>query len=275
MDRIELLFEDLAKKHFTPERIKKFKDWIKNANKARNTKPSDKRLNQYDKAEELITFYALAPLELREDREERVKETLKLANVNENAGELVELGFEKQFEPPKGYLKLLEKEVSRHLVRYIREQGENHAKRGRRLETKTHVDAVIETQRLLIFIEVKFTSDIASQTTFNANRNQLARTIDVGISEAREKGKQLVVLLCSPSEFCRNKSRFYYYKIQEYADISKVRDDIGWRELEEIQKYLKAVAWVPLEKVVEIVYRNLDHPQEDEARSFFKERRLA
>jgi hypothetical protein len=275
MNEIGFLFEDLAKKHFTQERIQKFKDWIENANKARNTKISDERLNQYDKAEELITFYALAPLELREDRKERVQEILKLANVNGHAGELVELGFEKQFEPPRGYLKLLEKEVSKHLVRYIREQGENHVRRGRRLETNTHVDAVIETQRLLIFIEVKFTSDIASQTIFNANRNQLARTIDVGISEAREKSKQLVVLLCSPSEFYRKKSRLYYYKLQEYADLKKIKDDIGWRELEEINKHLLSVAWVPLEKVIEAIYRNLDFPQSDEARAFFKERRLA
>jgi len=272
---MRLLFEDLAKKHFTAERIQKFKSWIENANKARKAGSLDERLNQYDKAEELITFYTFAPLELREDRKDVVEEILKLANVHESLEEPVSLSFEKQFQPPRGYLKWLTEEVSRHPVRYIRELGKKHANEGRRLETDTHVDVVIRTKNLLIFVEMKFTSDISTQTTFNPYRNQLARTIDAGISEAEMKGKRLFVLLCSPSEFYQKKSRFYYYKLQEYTDLSKIKDDVGWRELAEIQKHLLSVAWIPLERVIETIYRNLDFPQSDEAMAFFRERRLA
>lgn len=67
--------------------------------------------------------------------------------------------------------------------------------RGRTLETNTHVDFFVETDSLLILVETKFTSDISGQTTFNPNRNQLARLIDVGISAIQEKSKKLVVLL--------------------------------------------------------------------------------
>jgi len=270
-----LLFEDLAGKlSLTPARVRKFRDWIESADKARQTGLLDARTNQYDKAEELITFYTFAPLELREDKIHVVEEILKLANVHEPLEEPVYLDFEKLLQSPEGYRMWLVHEVGKHPLRYVREQGKKHMSKGQRLEGKTHVDVVIETKGLLILIEVKFTSDISPEISFDANRNQLARTIDAGISEAERKDKRLVVLLCSPSEFYRKKSRFYYYKVQEYADFGRVAEDIGWRELGEIQKHLKAVAWVPLEKVVEIIYRNLDHPQLDQARAFFRERML-
>jgi hypothetical protein len=271
---MKLLFADLAKSHSTKARVKKYRAWVENANKARDTRSLDERLNQFDKAEELITFYTFAPLELRKDKRKAIQDILGLAKVNETAGELVTLNFEKQFKPPQGYLKWLEKEVSRHPVRYVREQGKNHVSRSRRLEANTHVDAIIETEHLLIFIEVKFTSDIAPQTTFDAKRNQLARTIDVGISEAEKKGKKLVVLLCSPSFLYLEKSRLYYYKIQEYSDFSKIKEDIVWRELEGIRKRLLAVDWVPLEIIIEIVYQDFDSSEIEEAKRFFTERNL-
>ena len=275
MAKVRLLFEDLARKHFAKARVKKYRAWVENANEARNTGSLDERLNQYDKAEELITFYTFAPLELREDKKEVIQGILKLANINEPVEEPVSLSFEKELQPPKGYLKWLTNEVSRHPVKYVREQGRKHVERGRRLEANTHVDAVIETKNLLILVEVKFTSDISCETSFNANRNQMARTIDVGIEKAKKKGKRLVVLLCSPSEFYHKKSRLYYYKIQEYSDFSKVKEDVVWRKLDEIEEHLLAVALVPLEKVIEIMYSNFSIWELDEVERFFIERNLA
>jgi hypothetical protein len=274
-DRINLLFEDLAKKHLTPERIKKFRDWVDDASKARESDSLGSRDNQYDKAEELITFYTFAPLELREDRRQVVQEILSIGGVMEPVEGSLTLEFERLLSPPRGYLEWLSREWSNHPIRYAREQGRGHIESGKRLEANTHADVMINAKNLLILVEVKFTSDISSQTTFNVHRNQLARTIDAGLEETIKKDQRLVVLLCSPSEFFRRKSRFYYYKLQEYADFAKIRDDIGWRDLTEIQKHLSLVAWVPLEKVIEVIYRNLDFPQLDEARVFFKERNLA
>ena len=273
MDRVKLLSEDLAKKHLTPERTQKFKDWIDNANKARESGSLGSGDNQYDKAEELITFYTFAPLDLREDKKQVIQEILGFCGIREPVEEPLTLAFERQLSPPKGYLEWLAREVSKHSIRYVREQGREHAEARKPLETNTHVDVVLEAENMLILFEVKFTSDISSKTTFNAHRNQLARTIDAGISNLKN-GQRLVVLLCSPSEFYRKKSRLYYYKLQEYTDFNEIKDDIGWRELPDIQRHLLSVGWVPLEKVLEIVYRNLEHPELDEARAFFKERRL-
>ena len=122
---------------------------------------------------------------------------------------------------------------------------------------------------------MKFTSDISHETTFNPNRNQLARNIDVGISEAKKKGKQLLVLLCTPSEFYNKKSRLYYYKIQEYTNFNEISKDIPWRPVEDIKEHLLKVAWIPLEKVIEIVYQNLGLPKLLEAEKFFAERKLS
>ena len=271
---MRMLFEDIAKDHLTKERIRKYEAWLEKAGRARESRSLDNRDNQYDKAEELITFYAFAPLEMREDKKQVVHEILGFCGIGEPVEEPLTLAFERQLSPPKAYLEWLAREVSKHPIRYVREQGREHTEAGKPLETNTHVDVVLEAKNLLILVEVKFTSDISSQTTFNAHRNQLARTIDAGMSRLK-KDQRLIVLLCSPSEFCKKKSRFYYYKLQEYTDLRKLKDDIGWRELAEIQKHLLSVAWVPLEKVIEAVYRNLSFPQLEEAMAFFRERRLA
>jgi len=270
-----MLFENVAKaKGFSKERIRKYNAWIENAHRARESGSPSTRDNQYDKAEELISFYTFAPLELREDRKQVVQEILGFCSINEPVEGSLRLAFEEQLSPPRAYLEWLAREVSKHPIRYIRKQGRKHTEAGKPLETNTHVDVVLEAKNLLILVEVKFTSDISPQTTFNAHRNQLARTIDAGMSRLK-KDQRLIVLLCSPSEFYRRKSRFYYYKLQEYTDLEKVKDDMGWRELAEIKKRLLSVAWVPLGKVIEAIYGSLDFPQSDEARAFLKERRLA
>ena len=277
---MRLLFEELTKKCLpSEERIGKYKDWIRSAEKARSVLSQertvlDKKANQYDKAEELITFYTFAPLCLRENKEETVKEILRLANVKIGAGKIESLDFERHFPPPPGYLNWLGNHANEHPVKYLREQAEDHKKNGKDLETATHVDFAIETSSLLVLIEVKFTSDISDQTTFNPYRNQLARLVDVGITAAKEKGKRLIVLLCSPSAFFVTKSRLYFYKIKEYADYKEIYKDIGWRSQEDIEKYLLSVSFIPIEELIRIIYSNFEHSDKREALDFFVERNI-
>lgn len=272
---MRLLFEDLAKKHFhdRPDRFQKLKGWVEEANKTSDK--LDKKANQYYKAEELITFYTFAPLDLRSDQQELVNEILRLAGVNENVQSVKRISFEKLVQPPTAYLSWIENEVRNHPIKYVREQAKDHNKRKKALETATHVDAVIETDNFVIFVEMKFTSDISVQTTFNPYRNQLARLIDVGISVAMKKDKKLVLLLCTPSIFFVTKSRLYSYKITEYSDYEEIKRDIGWREQHEIEKFVLAVAWIPLESLIEIMHQGFAHPDKNEAIEFFRERKLA
>lgn len=92
-------------------------------------------------------------------------------------------------------------EVKSHPIKYIREQSGKHLETNKPLESCTHVDAFIETDKLLIFFEIKYTSDIAHSTVFNPYRNQLARLIDVGLDVAKCSGKEVLVLLSTLLHF--------------------------------------------------------------------------
>ena len=272
---MKLLFEDLAKTQFTSARVQKLKNWVEHADSARKSGNLDKFANQYDKAEELITFYTFAPMLLRQDKLEMVNDVLKLAKINKPAIGELSLTIEKPLPCPEGYLSWLKDEALKiNPVRYVREQAVNHQKRNKTLETATHVDAVIKTGNFVIFVEMKFTSDISTDTTFNPYRNQLARLIDVGTEIARTQGKKLIVLLATPSGLFRNKSRLYFYKIQDYSSSAEIQKDIVWRKQEEIEKHVLAVKWISLEELIKILYKGLGHADKEEAMVFFRERNL-
>jgi hypothetical protein len=274
---MKLLFEEIASKCFkSPEaRIQKLKKWINQSELARKTSNMEPYPNQYDKAEELITFCTFAPFFLSPNQAELANKILKQAGITVGVDSVVSAGLERLMPPPQGYLTWMQDQVSSHPIRYIREQAVSRKNENKPLEAPTHVDAFIETERLLILFEMKFTSDISVQTTFNPYRNQLARLIDVGISEAAKKRKRLVLLLCSPSAFFVSKSRLYSYKITEYSDSEEVKRDVGWRGREQIEDSVLAVAWIPLESLVETMYEDFNHPDLEEAQLFFKERNLA
>ena len=272
---MRLLFNEAIKTCFNPpeDRLKKLNTWVENSNSARDTKDLNKKLNQYDKAEELITFYTFAPLVLSLDRVGLTNRILSLAKVSAYEENVVDVGLERHYRPPKGYLKWIIDEVKNHPIKYIREQANAH-KPNQRLESNTHIDAFIETDKLLIFFEIKFTSDISHSTTFNPCRNQLARLIDVGLEVNEHNGKEVLVILSSPRRFFDSKSRLYYYKIKDYTDPAKIKEDIGWRSLTTIRDNVLAVMWIALEDLIDVLYRDFEHKDKKEALEFFKERNL-
>jgi hypothetical protein len=272
---MKLLFEDLAKKHFSPARVKKLKRWVGQAEIARESHNLDSLVNQYDKAEELITFYTFAPLMLSLNRVGLTNRILGLAGISAYEENVVSVDLERQYQPPAGYLLWLRNDVKSHPVRYIREQSTTHSKTNKPLESHTHVDAFIETDKLLIFFEMKYTSDISYCTTFNPCRNQLARLIDVGLDVAKCSGKEVLVLLSTPSRLYESRSRLYYYKVQEYSDPLMIRRDIAWRTVSEIRDNVLAVKWIALEELINVLYEDFIHPDKKEALEFFRERNLA
>lgn len=66
------------------------------------------------------------------------------------------LQFEKILPSPQSYLEQLRLSVSSHPVKYIREE----AKDKEILEGNTHVDLALMNSKLLVLVQVKFTSDI-------------------------------------------------------------------------------------------------------------------
>jgi hypothetical protein len=270
-----LLFKDLAKKIFTSARVQKLQSWIENADSARASKTFDSFANQYDKAEELITFYAFAPLLLSLDRVSLTNRILGLAGISAYEENVAGVGLERQYPPPAGYLYWIRNEVKSHPLRYIREKSTDYSRANKPFASRTHVGAFIETDKLIIFFEMKYTSDISYCTTFNPCRNQLARLIDVGIEGAEYSGKEVLVLLCTPSRFYEGRSRLYYYKVQEYSDPLMISNDIAWRPVSQIRDNVLAVKWVALEQLINVFYEDFRHPDKEEAVEFFKERHLA
>jgi hypothetical protein len=127
----------------------------------------------------------------------------------------------------------------------------------------------------LIFFELKFTSDIAHETTFNPSRNQLARIVDVALEANKTKDKQVLIILSTPRSLFDKKNRLYYYKIQEYENLSSVAQDIEWRNPSDVTKNLLGVRWVALEDLIQVIYKDFTHYVRDEALEFFKERCLS
>src|SRR5665647_2775810 len=120
---MRLLFKEAIQTCFNPsdDRLKKLNTWVDNSNSARTTANLEVYPNQYDKAEELITFYTFAPLVLSLDRVSLVNRILSLAKVSAYEENVVDVALERQYNPPKGYLKWIKEDVKNHPVKYIRD----------------------------------------------------------------------------------------------------------------------------------------------------------
>jgi hypothetical protein len=115
---MRLLFEEAIPMCFKPpeERLKKLNTWVQNANIARNlTKPNLEAFqNQYDKAEELITFYTFAPLALSQDRVSLINHVLSLAKVKASTSSVVDLALEpRSMKHPEVYVDGIRQEVNK------------------------------------------------------------------------------------------------------------------------------------------------------------------
>jgi hypothetical protein len=272
---MKLLFEEAIQNCFNPpeEQLKKLKEWVEDAKTARAKVNLEARPNKTDKAEELITFYTFAPIVMSLNKVGLTNRILSLANVSAYEENIEDVGLERQYKPPENYLHWLRTEIKKHPITYIRKQAEKH-KPSQPLESNTHVDAFVETDKLLIFFEVKFTSDISYSTTFNPCRNQLARLIDVGLETNKHNGKKVLVILSTPRELYERRSRLYYYKLREYADPAMIHEDIPWRNVTQIMDNVLALRWIALEDLINALYKDFTHKDKEEAVTFFKERNL-
>lgn len=258
--KLELLFhqelDELIKKGVCSEaRKRKFENWIQNAELARNSGSSNARMNQYDKAEELLTWYTFAPLF-------RMSEELRILTINEFLEPLIgpnaitsppDMNLEKVLLPSKSYLDSIPYE---HPVKYVREEIERHRKKGLPLEGRTHIDFLIESDELIIPIEAKFTSDIDIQVTYNCVRNQIARIIDVAIEAAKEakRKKKIIFLLCVPEQLY-NRGRLYFYKMKDYESLERIKHDIPHQAIS-IDTYFSSAHVVYWKDVASVIISN-------------------
>jgi len=284
MTKALFLFQDLAKTTLGDARYTKYLNWVRASDEARRGSLGAltvMKANQYDKAEELITWNTFAPLlKMEKVARDNTTSTIITEGLRREVGEYLDgEGFRLQFEytipSPRSYLERRRLSVHNHPVKYVREE----AKDKEVLEGNTHVDLALMNSKLLVLVEVKFTSDIQGYVRYDPVRNQLARLIDAGIDASH--GRKLAVLLLSPEWGYNSRNRLYCYKLDEYRESTeKLRADIPHRTLAEITNTLLGVGWVPLEFAASTVHKKaielglLDKGEAQQVQDFYDERRM-
>jgi hypothetical protein len=174
-------------------------------------------------------------------------------------------------------------------------------------EGNTNLDALISGKLSSgkpahIFIEAKFLSDISTEITYLPVRNQIARNIDCALDLMTNGGKNLEEIdnfwffLLTPGMFRTREyggptnhtfkevnptySRFYCYKMNEYLDPGKLKEDLPhWTELNEEHwvKLSKRIGWLTFEEIASAVETNnlLQGDEMTEFKKFLSDRELS
>jgi hypothetical protein len=85
-------------------------------------------------------------------------------------------------------------------------------------EGASEIDVILETDRVVWFLEAKLTSDISPRTTVRANRNQVLRNIDVGSHYAGSRDFYFSLLVAD-----RQRSKAGADTIDAYRDLELPR----------------------------------------------------
>lgn len=256
-----------------------------------------RREPQYDKSEQVITYYLLAALSLAT---ENFLDTSKLrslfsrgfscsTSVNTIVTHLGKFGwkgfaYEALICPTDSIRQAIQKNVPTIPIPYLQEIAQKKA--NIRFESPTHLDVFVGNQTPLVKgegdvgfgLEAKFTSDIDSHTTYSTHRNQLIRNIEVGHC----RFEKFFFTLITPRIYRERKSRFYVYKAEEYLGIdgpsTLTRDCLVPPTPEVAACWQKRFGYLCWEDIVEILFPNgkpsFNHKDADELGKFLRERML-
>ena len=258
--------------------------WSDLANRKEPLPSGYARSLQYYKDETLLTLYAFASLDLlgEPDREAERKKQLdalmKRAFGDDWDGfKCPRIQLETQIPAPRSYQEFQRKSDTgpySHPVKYVRAI----AKKGGPIEGATHVDALIEDEDRKVLFEAKFLSDISDQTTYDIQRNQIARNLDVGLSAVNGNTANLYFILITPKLFRENPgSRLYGYKLPEYKeDPSAIQRDLPHLPPEtDFAELARHIGWVTWEEIWGILQASeAFRDPEGQIEAFFAERRV-
>lgn len=181
-------------------------------------------------------------------------------------GEL-QLYFEVQLPSPVNYRTWIGKHLSsRQPVRYVRDAA-RHPKEDRNrsdLEGATCVDAILINRRngFAVLFEAKVTSDLSCQVSFDSLRNQLARSIDVGLESNpkllsplnQRKPELTYVVLLTPRLYkVHPHTRLYGWLMQDYLkDPKTLARDLPHRRNIDWKSVSRRIGWLTWEDCREI-----------------------
>lgn len=171
-----------------------------------------------------------------------------------------------------------------HPVKYVRDVTRQFPRIKR--EGNTWFDAIIQAKspvtndNVLVFVECKFTSDISPEVDYSDQRNQLCRSIDVGLATQGDDLTKFAFILLTPRRYQGTGQRFYEYKFKEYTnspaslarDIPRLKD---W-PYAMLQDLSGRLSWVTWEDCLEISLHcsHLPPHTRQEFMDFHKDRRL-
>jgi len=187
------------------------------------------------------------------------------------------LRFEENIPSSSEYKNYLSRFLNkRQMIPYVLELGTNETGKYRKdLEGPTNVDALIinTSNGFNIFIEAKVLSDISYAVSYDVLRNQIARNIDVMLTNHSEhykkyqfkdndvrlkmKSDKSLFILLTPQIFKENPhSRLYGYKMDSYknsaltlmADLNH-RNDIEPYQWREISDRISWITWSDINNI--------------------------
>jgi hypothetical protein len=121
-------------------------------------------------------------------------------------------------------------------------------------EGKTHVDLTVETPRKLLFIEAKYKSNLSAATTYDSDRDQIIRNVDVGSWAARQVGKEFYFTLLTSETDSASVEKLHYYKEQPYRirhSIGSYRNDLEIDDYGILADHIDVIHWEQILKLVE------------------------
>ena len=111
-------------------------------------------------------------------------------------------------------------------------------------EGETYADLTIETSDKLIFIEVKYKTDISKNTKHDPDRDQIIRNIDVGSWAAKKWAKEFYFILLTLKTNTYSIDKLNHYKSNPSNIIEKIgsyRKDIN--DYNALSEHIHVIYW--------------------------------
>lgn len=101
------------------------------------------------------------------------------------------------------------------------------------IEGSTEVDMVLESERAIVFVEVKMNADISPGTKADPCRNQLVRNLDVGFYGARTERKKFALIyitpdLSEPDILARIRQQANFYPANPGINFDEIVSCLDW-----------------------------------------------
>lgn len=133
---------------------------------------------------------------------------------------------------------------------------ERRSRKGKPLEGNTEVDVQIVTKDILVCIEAKYLSPLSLHTTWDDNRDQIIRNVDVGTAKAWCMGLDFYFVLLTPrKDISGRREPKHWDKVKDYMnnDGSRIREMLPYRRDLVCSKVAQNIGWLRWEDIAQFL----------------------